>query len=88
MKKLSSFLKWILWFFTAYLIDLAYIPVYATVAGTLGYIYAMFCEVMNKPFILPLWKLGLLLLAGVYFIASTIVNIVTIITIRKRLENK
>jgi len=86
MKKLSSFFRDVLGFILLYVLDLAYIPVYLAGACTACYCYVLFCDVMQKPYGINLWKLLIIVLLVLYFSICTVLNILTFCKVKKRLK--
>lgn len=86
MKKLNHILVSIAFFLVSYLFDLIYLPVYIGITCFLCYSYAMVSEVLSVPFIMPLWKLFLLALGVIFFVISTVLNIIAIKKVSERFK--
>ena len=86
MKKLHSVILWVSGFMASYVIDLAYIPLYAVCSGFLVFLYAMVSELIDRPNIMPLWKLFLITFAVVFALVGTVLNALSIVKVHKRFK--
>lgn len=86
MKKMHKFIVTVLGFLASYIIDIAYLPVYICISATGCYVYAMVSDIMGRPYVMPLWKLLLAALGFIFLVVSTILNVLSMRSVRKRMK--